>query len=405
MTSPSPTPRERDASLTARPIFESDEVDLRQLARAVWRYRAVVLALGLLGGLAGLAVSYFSTQFVSSGLFLAPDLTLAAYKRYEVALDNEAHLEDFLRLSGVQGTEAARSLRQLVRRPGAMADAVQPAFSLTGREARSYDITVADEAGGQLVGMRLTMRREQKQGPPPVLTLAEYVRSTAILVDLRETMIEQCLMLQRRDQELRNEQLEGQFELSQLEAKADNLRQMVDRTPGAAAIENRQVVSLENGAERFLSPTAQLVAAQVGISDLRLADIRRARERTAALLKKDFHCRARTVLRQPITGQALIEKLETLHHDVFLEQDATQEIVEKTANELDIQRQVWNDFYLQRMRFVASPEGAESRLRQPSLRVGGLIGGVLGGLVGLLCTLLLAWWHDNRDQVLARDLR
>jgi hypothetical protein len=34
--------------------------------------------------------------------------------------------------------------------------------------------------------------------------------------------------------------------------------------------------------------------------------------------------------------------------------------------------------------------------------VGLLGGGVLGGLLGVLLALLLAWWHDNRDLVLAQ---
>lgn len=47
------------------PVYAGDEVDLRQLVRAVWRYRWVVVALGILGGLAGLGVSQLSTRYVA----------------------------------------------------------------------------------------------------------------------------------------------------------------------------------------------------------------------------------------------------------------------------------------------------------------------------------------------------
>ena len=387
------------------PIFGREEVDLRQLAHALWRYRLTIVVLGLLGAAVGLALSFVSTRFVSAGLFLTPDLAIGTYKQYEVSLGNHSRVEEFLRLNGLEGKETAMMLRALVRRPGAMAEAVRPAFSLTGRDAKTYDIQipVTPETAGELVGIHLTMERTEKRGDAPVLALAEYVRSTIVLVDLRELLIDQCLDHQLKEQELRNEQLKSEFQLTQLEAKAENLRGIIDATPGASSIDGRQVVSIENGAERYLSPTTQLVATEVAMSDVRLADIQRARDRVAALLKKDFYCRARTALEQPTTGRAMLAMLQTLRDEVFAEQDPASDIVEQTANELDLQRRTWTDRYLERMRFVVSPEGAEVRERSPSLRVGVLVGGVLGGLLGILLALALAWWHDNRDVVLAQD--
>lgn len=398
MTQASPAP-------ARRPIFEKDEVDLRQLAKAVWRYRWMVIVLGLAGGLAGIALAMASTRYVSTGLFLTPQLKIATYKQYEVAINNEARLEEFLRLSGTDG-EAAALLRRMIHSPVAMAQAVKPAFSFTGGDARSYDIDLRpdDESRDELVGIRLTMERGERSGPAPVLVLAEYVRSIAIQVDLRETLLDQCLGLQLREQELRNAELQDNFQISQLESKAGTLRRLIQESPGAATIEARQLVSLENNGERFLSPAAQLVAVEVGATDLRLAGIKRARERVAALLKKEYYCRGRAAQEQPTTGQELLAALATLRMAVFAGQNPTEEIVELTGNEIDIQRQAWSNRYLDRMRFVASPEGAESRVRSPSLRVGGMLGGILGGLLGLVLSFGLAWWHDNRDAVMARDV-
>jgi LPS O-antigen subunit length determinant protein (WzzB/FepE family) len=69
--------------------------------------------------------------------------------------------------------------------------------------------------------------------------------------------------------------------------------------------------------------------------------------------------------------------------------------VEKTWNELDVERENWTTTYLQSMRFVASPEGTEVKERKPGLALGVVLGGLLGGMLGMFITLVRAWWKNE----------
>lgn len=380
------------------PVYTGDEIDLRQLARALWRYRWVVVLLGIFGGLGGLGVSLLSTRHVAEGLFLTPAMTMASFKQYEAALGNEARMDRFIELQGLEGTQSAELLRTLTRVPGAMDKAVRPAFTLTGREAKAYDIQI-EESG--VLGFHLELSREQRTEESPIRRLADYVRHTMIDVDLRNVMLDQCIAFRGREQLLRNEQIQSDFKVSQAQQRAERLRQLIARIPGAGQIDNRQVVSLEGGGERFLSPTTQLVAVEVAISEAAIEDTRRERERTAAALKKQYYCGALELQREAMVGQDFLKRLEGLQEATFADQDLKLDVVEQTANEIALQRQSWLDNYLERSRFVVSPDGGEQKRRKPGVAVGGLLGGVLGGFFGLLLAFALAWWHDNREEVLA----
>ena len=399
---PTTTPVASDDS-HLRPIYGQDEIDLRQLAKALWRYRRWVFLLGFVGALVGLGVSLMSTAYVSQGLFLTPGVKVSEYKPYEAALNNGPRLEEFLRLAKFEDAETKKLLSLLVERPGSMSNAARPVFAMTGRDAKSYDIQAPAQGAGKLVGIQLSMERNRVSGTAPVLALAEYLRSTMIKVDLKDVLLNECLTYQARDQELRNEQIQSNFSIAQLETRVATLRRLIAENPSAASIEGRQVVSLENGAERFLSPAAQLVAAEVGILDLKLADEQRGRARVAAGLKKDYYCRGRAAQETPITGQALLVRLKDVRDEVFESQDHATEIVEQTANEIDLQRQKWSDRYLERMRFVVSPDGAERKIRKPSMSIGLIFGAFAGVLLGALLALALAWWHDNSREITRGD--
>lgn len=392
----SSTPAQADL----HPVYTDDEIDLRQLARALWRYRWVVVLLGFLGGLAGLGASLLSTRYVAEGLFLTPSMTMSSYKQYEVALANQERMARFLELNQLGGTQSAELLHGLVEVPGAMSDAIRPAFALTGREAKAYDIKIEDSG---VLGFRLELARKQRSEESPIRWLASYVRHTMIEVDLRDVMLNQCLAFRSREQVLRNEQIQSDFKVSQAQDRAERLRQLIARIPGAGQIDNRQVISLEGGGARYLSPTAQLVAVEVEISEAAIEDTRRARERIVAALKKDYYCQARELQKEALIGQEFLKRLEGIQERVFAEQDMSHDVVEQAANEVALQRQTWQDNYLERSRFVVSPDGGEQKRRKPGLAVGGLLGGILGGFFGLILAFALAWWHDNRDVVLAAD--
>lgn len=381
----------------ASPVYSEGEIDLRQLARALWVYRVLIAAMATIGLLASLAAVILTTRTVSQTLFLTPDLSLKDYKQYESVLDNEHRVRQFISAAGLQGTYSEQRLLKLFKSSGGIWTAMQPVFSLTGRDEKAFDIKT-DEVSG-LVGFQLTMPRGKPEDKPPILGLAEYLRSTIVEVDLQSVALEECAKFQIREQELRNEQIRADFKTRQQQERADSIRALIAANPGSGALDNRQVVSLKDGGEKFLSPMAQLMAAEIDIADMRVETHKRLRDRTAAEIKKAYYCRAKKMLRQPRLGQGYLAQLKSIGADVLKDFDSNADVVEQTVNELEIQRQDWEDKYLERARFVASTNGVEKDVRITGIGTALALGGLAGLLLGALLALLIAWWHDNRDAV------
>jgi hypothetical protein len=381
-------------------FYDDDEIDLRQLVATLCRQKALVASIGLLGGALGLGASVMSTQYVVEGLFLTPGATASAdYKRYEGVLTNGPRLHQYLQISNQVATFDGQLLVALAQEPGKLADTLKPEFAFTDRDSKAFGVKINADDPDAMLGIRIQFAHKEPTSGTPVTLLAEYVRDSIIRVNLEATTLDQCNAFRTREQELRNKQIQNHFDTRQEESRADKLREIIARNPDTSATDNRQIVSLEKGTERFLSPAAQLVASEIKIADMKLAEASRERERTASALKRDYYCQAQQALTQPTTGKAFLNELKNIQAAVFQGQDKSIDIVEQTWNELDVQRENWASTYLSRMRFVASPEGTEVKERKPGVALGLVLGGMLGGMFGVMVASVRAWWRGNRDEI------
>lgn len=380
-----------------------DEIDLRQLVGVLWKQKMLIVALGVLGGVLGAGASLLSTKYVSDGLFLTPGLSAANYKRFENVLSNGVRLQQFLHNSGQADTADGKLLHELAENPDALSDALAPEFAFTDKDEKAFGVRVPeDDQAGAVVGVRVRFKHSEPTGGTPATLLSEFVRETVIRVTFENRMLSQCAQYRTKEQQLRNEQIANDFAIRQEEQRAATLRELIASNPDAVATDSRQIVSVEKGNERFLSPASQLVASEIQISDMKLAEARRERARTESALKREYYCQAQQALQQPISGRDFIGQLATIQEAVFQGQDQSIDIVEQTWNALDIERANWNTTYLSGMRFVASPEGAEIRERKPGLKLGIVLGGLVGGMFGVLAALVRAWWRNEADEASGR---
>ena len=381
----------------AQAYEDDDEIDLRQLVSTLWAQKGLIAGVGVLGAALGVGGSLLSTKYVTEGLLLTPSVSATDYKRYESVLSSGARLEEFLRLGAQSDTADGQRLQRLARTPNGLRESIKPEFALTEKDQKAFGIKPNGEAQNALVGMQIRYADKDASNGTPLALLAEYVRDSVIKVDLADSILGNCNTYATRAQELRNQQLEDDFTIRQEAQRITDLREIIARHPDAGAAESRQIVSLERGTERFLSPAAQLVAAEIQIADLKLAEAQRERERVASELKRKYYCDAEAALKQPISGRKLLAELPNLQATAFQGRDRATDIVEQTWNELELERERWNNTYLAGMRFVAPPEGTEVRERKPGLAMGIALGGVLGGMLGVMIALVRAWWRGSRE--------
>lgn len=384
------------------PLASSDEFDLRAIVGPIWRHRSLLLVLGLMGAAAGAGFSLLSTRYLSDGLLQTPGITTDTYKRHEDGFLNVARLQAFRGQHTDAPQNALALIDRLIADPGRLRTTITPEFAFTEEDQRAFGVRPTSGDPGALVGVRIRLTEGIPTGPAPLLLLGEYVRDTTIRVDLETRLLANCQQFSLREQTLKNEQITSDFEIRQEESRVQTLRSIVARTPGAAR-DNLGILSVESGSERFLSPLAQLVAAEVLIADLRLAATERARERVAGALKRDYYCRAEQALASAPSGRRFLDGLSTVLTAVFAGHDRTVDVVEHTWNELEIQLVGWRDLFLTNTRFAAAPDGSEEVTREPGLLEGMVLGAVAGLVLGAFVAFVRFWWGNNRMQITAQD--
>lgn len=371
-----------------------DEIDLRVVVATLLSSKWLILSLTAVGIALGAILSLSSTRYVADGLFLTPELQATDYKRYEQLFTNARRLETYLVERGLADTEAGISLANAASGLEKGGTILTPEFSLTERDLKSFGVTVANSEN--MLGVRLRIEQPAPNDGAVINLLSEYVRDSIAKVDLEGAVLASCNKYRTRDQEIRNEQLQSEFLIAQEESRFNNLRDIVARNSDADAIDARQIVSLEKGNERYLSPKAQLVATEIHIADLKLAEATRERERVASAIKGAYYCEAQRVLPEAATSTAALQKLKEVQASVFMGYDKSIEVVERVWNELDVERQKWHSKYLVSMRFVAPAQSLELEERKPSIALGLTIGALLGLALGVFLALTMAWWRNGK---------
>ena len=374
--------------------YDDDEIDLRQLISVLWQQKPLIITAAVVGAMIGIMASLLSTHYVNEGFFfLNSKMTVSDYKRFESVFWSGPRLQEFLQVGHYTKTPAGERLYNLGEGKDALRKIISPEFSLTVKDQKDFGIFPQKDEPFT-VGLRIVFKDKAPNGGAPNILLAEYIRDTMIRINFEGTMLGKCNDYTTREQEFRIEKLDREFAITQDEQRAANFRSIISRNPEGAS-STSQIVSLEKGTERYLSPAAQLTATEIQIADMKLAEVRRERDRISSALKRDYYCQAQQALQQPITGRNFLEGMQNILTDTFQGQDKSKDIIEKTWNELDVERQNWVSAYLQNMRFLVSPEGAEVKERKPSLRLGLLLGAMLGGLLGLFGALIRNWWSND----------
>jgi LPS O-antigen subunit length determinant protein (WzzB/FepE family) len=382
--------------MTPANVSEDDEIDLRQLFHTLWLQRKVIGQFVLACALIGILIAQMSTKYVSEGVLQTGQINASNYKRYESVLLTGANLEKFLALNKQANKETAELVTGLSLSAARLKDAIKPEFAFTDKDQKSLGVKSSATDGGAMIGLRLSFEHSEPTLGAPVLLLGDYVRDTLLRVDLEGAVNSECLSNQTVAQSLRIAQIKDEFSTKQELARAKTLRGL-----NGKGGEVRQLVSLDKGGERFLSPQAQLNAVEITISELQLAQINRERDLKSSALRQAYFCEAVKVLQKPVNTDVVLEDMKAIQDVVFKDQDKTVPIIEQTGSELNLQRLGWENTYLRGMRFVSSPEGSEVKTRKPGRATGLLLGALLGGLMGIVFVFIRQWWRANKAEITA----
>lgn len=158
-----------------------------------------------------------------------------------------------------------------------------------------------------------------------------------------------------------------------------------------------------NASNEFTAPVGQLLALKEANRELELAN----EKREYAIIDADYsakaYCQIAQVVKESSSGQKALDTMNGLPEQLFKDADlAANPGIERAKLNLEHQREIWRNQYVDEFRFLSGPTTPEN----PTQKIGTLLAAALGGFIGLflgaIALWMRAWWRAN---ITASDLK
>jgi hypothetical protein len=200
-----------------------------------------------------------------------------------------------------------------------------------------------------------------------------------------------------------NNIIENRFQLEQNNNKVADIRQLLKKYPGSARIEDRQVVSIQDGGYHYLSPTTQLVGIESNIADIRRSLASNERDREKLTINKEFFFLCKTSMeKSDQIGYTLFNTIESIKDDLFKSKDMKQDIVSGVYNRIDADLLTISNKY-ENFIFSSGPSIPDRHFK-PNRRKIVVITFFISLNIFTFLTFVLEWWIENRETVKKNDM-
>ena len=350
---------------------------------------AVVVA-GALGALAGAGLGYGPLLKYQSEGVLNMEMGTAEYKRLSELSSNPGVLRHFMASNPPPSLDQAQ-LDALVSTLGA-GKWSNPIPKLSRLDVKDLPDLQREQGGATAesayLGVRLTATSDDPvQAAGMTRWLGGYYKDAATLEAVRHLVHRWTAEAQQFSDRALEQKLKMAFAIDQVQSRVVALRQLMVRYPNTSQRDSQQVLDVRKDNEKFMSPLAQLVAAESEI--IQMQEAARALERGVAqhAFAKELVLKANVVLDKSHTGsESMVHLAEVIQErSTQIKTPAEQEKLVAFAADLS---QISARF-LSQAQFIAEPS-VPTRPQSP----GPLKIMVLCGVLLAMLTALLMWRNE-----------
>jgi hypothetical protein len=238
-------------------------------------------------------------------------VTLAEFRKTISSYSSQAAMSEFLHETG-KGGRAAAALSDAAGSTAFWDGVATPVLPFSRRDAREYG-ELKDAASNALVGLDLVVGSDDAGLAAEMLgTVAAYLTNALIRERIRAWVLKNRAEVSARQQAVRADIIEARMRIDTMGGRIHDLKAILARYPEANKLDARQVVNITEGSDRFLSPLAQLVAAETSITQLKESISRKERQALQADLQQRFFDEAERLLRETPLVAKLIPALVSL---------------------------------------------------------------------------------------------
>jgi LPS O-antigen subunit length determinant protein (WzzB/FepE family) len=297
--------------------------------------------------------------------------------------------------------EDLKEIKANFRKPDDISEWIKPVYAFAREDVREFAQLPQDESNS-VIGLTLSYEANSPENAyNNVSFFGNYIRDCLLYVTLFNYIMDGYSNTISELNKNENDIIDFKFQLSQNTNKLKDIKAIISNYPESAKIENRQLVSIENGGDRFLAPVTQLVGIESALADLRQEIAELEREREKLTVRAEYFSRSYSGFeKMGERGESLFLLLKSAKDEVFKNKDLNKDAFKEVYNNLSIDLQTFEFIFFNNSRFVSGPTVPDMHVKpRKSIIV------IVSFLVSFFLLVILAfishWWQSNKKTIMS----
>jgi LPS O-antigen subunit length determinant protein (WzzB/FepE family) len=298
-----------------------------------------------------------------------------------------------------------KEIRVKFRTPDDINKWIKPIYAYAKEDVREFSQLPKDESNS-VIGLTLVYEGESpSKAHDYVNFFGNYIRDCLLYVTLYNYVMNEYSNTISDIIQNENDIIETQFKLQQDSTKMKDIRAILTNYPESEKIENRQLVSVQEGGDRFLSPTTQLVGIESVLADLRRKLAQLERDKDKLTIREEYFSRCSGELTKiNERGEPLFLLLKSIKDEVFKSKDYSKDTVKEVFNNLSMDMQIFELAFLKNSRFISGPTIPISPIKPQKVLIV-----IVSCLISFFLFVILAfvwhWWQSNKKTIMTTNSR
>ena len=395
-----------------------DEIDLTAIFAIFWRHWKLIFFGTLAVTLLAAALSFFIPKtFRSDGFYQLGNpekkieeteknknfigIPITLYKKSAPQFFNPNRLYSFASQEKSFSEKDLNSIKMNFQTEESIKKWITSVFAYAKEDTREFAQLPTDESNSVL-GLKLSYEADSPQKAYSyVRFFGQYVRDCLLYVSLYEYVKDEYSKVISELSKNENDIIDLQFNLLQNIKKMLDIKAILTKYPEAVKIENRQLVSVQEGGFRFLAPVTQLVGIESALADQRrnLAGLEREKEKL--IMRREYFSKCNGALnKSSMHGGMIFSQLKSIKSEVFNNKDFRKGTVKEVVNDLSIDLQTFDLAFYTNCRFISGPTFPNQHIK-PSKRNIVILTCFLSFFFFIVLTLVLHWWQSHKKRIKA----
>jgi hypothetical protein len=297
--------------------------------------------------------------------------------------------------------EDLKEIKTNFRKPDDISEWIKPVYAFAREDVREFAQLPQDESNS-VIGLKLSYEADSPENAYNYVSFfGNYIRDCLLYVTLYNYIMDGYSNTISELNKNENDIIDLKFELSQNTNKLKDIKAILSIYPESAKIENRQLVSIEDGGDRFLAPVTQLVGIESALADLRQEIAELEREREKLTVRAEYFLRIYSGFeKMGERGESLFLLLKSAKDDVFKNKDLNKDAFKEVYNNLSIDLQTFEFIFFNNSRFVSGPTVPDMHVK-PRKSIIVVVSFLVSFFLLVILTFISQWWQSNKKTIMS----